>query len=728
MSESYKVLTRKYRPRSFDDVVSQEHVINTLRNAIEQGRISHAYLFCGPRGVGKTTMARVVARMINGVGMDVDGEELGRTLDIIEIDAASNSGVDDVRQLRDGVRVPPQNGTYKVYIIDEVHMLSKAAFNALLKTLEEPPSYVKFIFATTEPHKVLPTVLSRCQRFDFRRIKVGEIVDRLRYICEQEAITVDDTSLHVIARKADGALRDALSIMDQAIAYCGQTITRQGLLEALNVVGSERLFEIIGCAARRDTTRAMQIVDELLLEGHDIQEFLIALTEHLRNLYLARDAASAGLIEATDEELGQMRKAASDFSEQDLLRMLHLVNEAQFKVREAQQPRIQLEITVLRLVTMDRSESLNELLSEIRDLKKKLYEPGLSADKGGRVGDSGPETSGKIIKAHAPGAINGRSEGDAAGSSTGKSVGKAGSKDVDSVGTAGSSTRKSVGKAGSKDVDSIGTAGSSTGKSVGKAGSKDVDSVGTAGSSSAFSQETTSETASNADPSPKTNGSITASPTGKGTLLDAFLGTSAIKKKKSAEPTPQHRNELPNAKSSEKVPSNGIVQTGNQDPNPGATSNGQLYTTSDESSAGDGDGEDSGWVEEDGEIANDSTRSITFEELQVAWPAWLEQVRKDCQQLVYFTLSKTRLAGMKDGAAVVECQDELVRQMIRQHEGALIEALREVVNVSVPLKTLVRYTETEEEDNDPYAQFKKARASDPKVDMIVNILGAELEY
>jgi len=206
MSESYRALTRKYRPRSFDDVVSQQHIISTLRNAIDQNRIS-----------------------------------------IIEIDAASNSGVDDVRLLRDGVRVPPQQGRFKVYIIDEVHMLSKAAFNALLKTLEEPPEHVKFIFATTEPHKVLPTVMSRVQRFDFRRIKVSEIVDRLRYICEQEKITIDDASMHLIGRKADGALRDALSILDQVIAFCGDDIQYDTVLDALNVISNDRLFELTVC-------------------------------------------------------------------------------------------------------------------------------------------------------------------------------------------------------------------------------------------------------------------------------------------------------------------------------------------------------------------------------------------------------------------------------------------------------------------------------------------------
>ena len=206
MSNSYRALTRKYRPQSFEDIVSQEHVSSTLLNAVQQNRLSHAYMFCGPRGVGKTTMARVLARVINGIDDQVDGEALNQTLNIIEIDAASNNKAEDVHHLRESVRIPPQNGRYKIFIVDEVHMLSKAAFNALLKTLEEPPEHAIFIFATTEPHKVLPTILSRVQRFDFKRISVDEIVKRLKKITTDEGISIDHESLHVIAKKADGRL------------------------------------------------------------------------------------------------------------------------------------------------------------------------------------------------------------------------------------------------------------------------------------------------------------------------------------------------------------------------------------------------------------------------------------------------------------------------------------------------------------------------------------------
>lgn len=375
MPENYKALTRKYRPRSFDDIVSQEHVSNTLKNAIKQNRLSHAYMFCGPRGVGKTTMARVLARTVNQIDADIDGEALGNTLNIIEIDAASNNKVEDVHRIRETVRIPPQNGRYKIYIIDEVHMLSKQAYNALLKTLEEPPAHVIFIFATTEPQKVLPTIMSRCQRFDFRRIKVEEIVKRLQFISEQEDITVDNESLHVIARKADGALRDALSIMDQAIAFCGIDIGHEELLRALNVVSSERLFTLMQIVKKNDSDAGLQLIDDLLQEGHDIQEFLVSLTEHLRNQYLAINGKSMHLIEASDEMKERYKKAATDFSENDLMRMLHIVNEAQFKVREAPQPRIQLEIAILKLINMQKTDGFKQLITELRKLQQNVNNP-----------------------------------------------------------------------------------------------------------------------------------------------------------------------------------------------------------------------------------------------------------------------------------------------------------------------------------------------------------------
>ncbi|MFO7800097.1 MAG: DNA polymerase III subunit gamma/tau, partial [Rhodohalobacter sp.] len=370
MADNYRALTRKYRPQSFDDIVSQDHVSSTLKNAIKQNRISHAYMFSGPRGVGKTTMARVLARTINQIDNSVDGESLNQTLNIVEIDAASNNKVEDVHQLRETVRIPPQNGRYKVFIIDEVHMLSKQAFNALLKTLEEPPSYAIFIFATTEPHKVLPTILSRVQRFDFKRISVDEIVQRLKNICDDEDIIIDDESLHVIAKKADGALRDALGLMDQAIAFCGTTIKHEELLQALNVVGHDQLFEYTDAIQKQDSNTGLDLIDRLIKNGVDIQEFLVSLTEHLRNLYVAYQSDKMYLVEATEETKEKYRETAKQFSDEELIRMLHLVSEAQVKIKDVQQPRIHFEILMLKLIHMGRTKEINQLISGLERLKK----------------------------------------------------------------------------------------------------------------------------------------------------------------------------------------------------------------------------------------------------------------------------------------------------------------------------------------------------------------------
>ncbi|MGM0505805.1 MAG: DNA polymerase III subunit gamma/tau [Bacteroidota bacterium] len=393
MSESYRALTRAYRPQTFDDVVSQEHVRDTLQNAIRNNRISHAYMFCGPRGVGKTTMARVLARAVNGVEEDLDGEDLTRTLNIIEMDAASNRKIEHIRALKEVIRVPPQNGRYKIFIIDEVHMLTKEAFNALLKTLEEPPEHAIFIFATTEPHKVLPTILSRVQRFDFKRIGVREIVDRLRTICRKESIEVDEESLHLIARQADGALRDALGMMDQAVAFCGRTVQYDELLKALNLVGTHELFEWVRLILDRDSEGGLRMVQRLVHDGVDIQEFLVSLTEHLRNLYVATHPGRLGLIEASKEMQSQYADQAKALSEEDWMRMLHLVSQAQVTLRDARQPVIQFEILMLKLIHMGRAQELATLIDEVRELKKKGVEPVSGSVRPDQKTGETPETS-----------------------------------------------------------------------------------------------------------------------------------------------------------------------------------------------------------------------------------------------------------------------------------------------------------------------------------------------
>ncbi len=422
----YLVTARKYRPKRFDELVAQEHVTETLRNAIRLNRLAHAYLFSGPRGVGKTTAARILAKAINCTSPlnERDGEaepcgvcehcrtfEEGRSLNVIEIDAASNNRVDDIRDLRETVRIPPQGARRKVYIVDEVHMLSTAAFNALLKTLEEPPPHVLFIFATTEPHKVLPTILSRCQRFDFRRIAVPEIVARLTTICEEENIRADEASLLLIARKGDGALRDALSVFDQAISLCGSEITYGDLVQALGVVDIDRYFEVTDRIAARDMGGMLQLVENAIRAGHDLQEFMAGLTEHLRNLLVARTMEHTELIEAAEATRRRYAEAVAPFSEMDLLRLLTLGSHAESTLRNSIQPRLKTETILLNMAMIALGADLREALDKIDRLehapspdRAERKPPARSRDpqKTSRPAASHRENAGAPETSHAP--------------------------------------------------------------------------------------------------------------------------------------------------------------------------------------------------------------------------------------------------------------------------------------------------------------------------------------
>ncbi|NNE47031.1 MAG: DNA polymerase III subunit gamma/tau [Rhodothermales bacterium] len=379
----YLVAARKYRPQRFDEVVAQEHVCDTVKNAIAQNRLGHAYLFSGPRGVGKTTVARILAKSINCTAPadERDGSEPclkcesclsfaeGRNLNVIEIDAASNNKVDDVRELRDTVRIPPQGGLKKVYIVDEVHMLTSQAFNALLKTLEEPPPYVLFIFATTEPNKVLPTILSRCQRFDFRRIAVPEIVERLEQICQEESITADEASLLLIARKGDGALRDALSVFDQAVALCGENVTYDVLAEALGVVDIELFFELTNYVHEKNPAGVLNLVQGIVASGFDFREFLTGLAEHLRNLFVAVTMSDTRLIETAAATRERYAVEAGNFNRSMLLRLLTIASDTDGAIRNSTRPRLQLELGLLKMTAMADSIDLRQVIQKIDQIQ-----------------------------------------------------------------------------------------------------------------------------------------------------------------------------------------------------------------------------------------------------------------------------------------------------------------------------------------------------------------------
>ncbi|PSQ82766.1 MAG: DNA polymerase III subunit gamma/tau [Bacteroidetes bacterium QS_7_67_15] len=415
----YLVAARKYRPALFREVAAQEHVTDTLKNALRLDRLAHAYLFSGPRGVGKTTTARILAKAINCTTPQSEREdeaepcracescrsfEAGRSLGIFELDAASNNKVDDIRDLRETVRVPPQGAKKKVYIVDEVHMLSKQAFNALLKTLEEPPSHVLFIFATTEPHKVLPTIRSRCQRFDFRRIRAGRIAEYLRGICREEDIDADEGSLMLLARRGDGALRDALSAFDQAVSLCGDTLRYDELSRALGVVDVDLYFQATEHVREGSSAGMLRLVESIVGRGYDLQEFLAGLSEHLRNLMVACTMEDASLIEATDAMRQRYTQSAQHFSEDDLLRLLMLAGEAEDEVRRSAEPRLRLEMALLNMASLPHAADLQEALSTLRRLEKQAQGDGPLADlpSDGPAGASSEEASSSEVSSNAP--------------------------------------------------------------------------------------------------------------------------------------------------------------------------------------------------------------------------------------------------------------------------------------------------------------------------------------
>lgn len=379
----YTVTARKWRPTFFHGVVGQEHVTQTLRNAVQSGRIHHAYIFNGPRGVGKTTTARILAKALNCLNPGPDAEPCnectacvdiatGRSLDVIEIDGASNNSVDDVRKLRENAKYPPVGGKYKMYIIDEVHMLSTSAFNALLKTLEEPPRHLMFVFATTEPHKVPATILSRCQRFDFRRMQIDDIVNHLRYIAGQENITIDEESLIVIAKKGDGSMRDSQSIFDQVVSFCGTTVSYAHVNEALNLIDQEFFFTVSRAIRQHDIPTILELTRQVFMRGYDLQECLNGLAEHFRNILTVVATGDVKLIETSKAFHEAYEKEAVFFTQGDVLQLMHLIITTEQALRFAPQPRLRFEFALIQMAKMDSAVELSALLRELDDLKKKF--------------------------------------------------------------------------------------------------------------------------------------------------------------------------------------------------------------------------------------------------------------------------------------------------------------------------------------------------------------------
>lgn len=402
--DNYIVSARKYRPMTFDSVVGQGALTVTLKNAIQSGRLAHAYLFCGPRGVGKTTCARIFAKTINCLNPQPNGEACSecesckafneqRSYNIHELDAASNNSVEDIRQLIEQVRIPPQIGKYKVFIIDEVHMLSQAAFNAFLKTLEEPPHHAIFILATTEKHKILPTIMSRCQIYDFKRMGVNDIVGHLKNVAEKEGITVEDAALNIIAQKADGGMRDALSIFDQVASFCGGNITYQRTIENLNVLDYDYYFRLTDFFLEGKITECMLTLNEILSKGFEGQYFITGLSSHFRNLLVSQDAQTVGLIEASEEVRNRYKEQAKKCKPQFLFRAMKLANDCDLNYKQSQNKRLLVELTLIEMAQLSSDEGPSSGLCPTKILKPIFTQLKQAANSRQQTADNGKRTA-----------------------------------------------------------------------------------------------------------------------------------------------------------------------------------------------------------------------------------------------------------------------------------------------------------------------------------------------
>jgi DNA polymerase-3 subunit gamma/tau len=377
----YQVIARKYRPQRFEEVVGQDHVTRTLSHAISKERIAHAYLFCGPRGTGKTTLARIFAKCLNctdGPKTDFPDDDPrckeiseGRSLDVIEIDGASNRGIEEIRELRDTVNYAPAVSPYKIFIIDEVHMLTKEAFNALLKTLEEPPEHVKFMFATTEPEKVLPTILSRCQRFDLRRIAAPQIVLQLKKIADSEGIQIEEAALQAIARGADGGMRDAQSTLDQLISFCGDQVEEKDVLSMFGLTSRDQILRLSEAIIHQDNLSILNELRSLVQNGKDLGRLLLDLQEYFRHLMIFKVSKSKDQLEGLSEaELESLIKHAKGLSDHQVLRLLEALSETDYRLREASAKRIAVEVGLIKAAESLASRSMDEVIRTLKDLKQ----------------------------------------------------------------------------------------------------------------------------------------------------------------------------------------------------------------------------------------------------------------------------------------------------------------------------------------------------------------------
>lgn len=379
----HKALYRVYRPKTFGDVVGQEHIVKTLKNQIKNNNIGHAYLFSGTRGTGKTSTAKIFARAVNCLNpineepcneceicIDTLNDNI---MDIVEIDAASNNSVDDIRELRESVKYTPSKAKYKVYIIDEVHMLSQGAFNALLKTLEEPPSYVIFILATTEPHKIPATILSRCQRFDFKRVPSKDIASRMSYICKKENIEAEEKALSLIARNSQGALRDALSILDQCISFGNEKIEYNDVIELLGTVNIDELFELSQSIIDENTKKSLEILNEFIIWGKDIRNLINDLIDHFRNLMVCKVSKDLDeIISLPEESIERLKEQSQNVNINDLIRILNILSETQDSMKSSSNTRILAEVTIMKIAQPMFDESKEALIKRIENLEEKI--------------------------------------------------------------------------------------------------------------------------------------------------------------------------------------------------------------------------------------------------------------------------------------------------------------------------------------------------------------------